>query len=211
MIRGGGKRVVLSGLAALTLLVGLASCSGTRLSDVYRDQTYGAGPFHQVAVFALGTDPAIRRLVEDEFVRRLPMSTRGIASYGLVPEAEQGDFEKARERVRAGGFDGVIIGRLVGVEGSVPWESGSLKQVPISYRTLENYYVASYQDAERASTIGPATVVRVQTNVYAVATEALVWSAASRTFDPAATRDVAGDVAKVVVEQLQKIGVLSAE
>ena len=47
--------------------------------------------------------------------------------------------------------------------------------------------------------------------MYAVATEALVWSAASRTFDPAATRDVAGDVAKVVVAELQRIGILAAE
>ena len=48
-------------------------------------------------------------------------------------------------------------------------------------------------------------------NVYAVASEALVWSAASRTFNPDETRDVAGDVAKLAVEELQKVGILAAE
>lgn len=211
MTRVRRARIVVSGLAALALLAGLASCSGTRLSDVWRDPAFSGGPFRRVAVFVVGADPAIRHLVEDEFVRRLPMNTRGIASYGIVPEAEQGDLAKALSRVRAGGFDGVVIGRLVGVEGSVPWASGSLQQVPISYRTLSNYYVDSYQEAERASALSAPTVVKVQTNVYAVATEALVWSGASRTFDPAATRDVAGDVAKVVVEELQRVGILAPE
>jgi hypothetical protein len=163
-----------------------------------------------VAVFVLGTDPAVRKLVEDEFVRRLPMSTRGIGGYGLVPEAEQGDIAKARERLRAGGFDGVMIARLVGVEGPRPWSAGSLQQVPVSYRTLENYYVTTYQEAERSSDLRP-TIVHVQMNVYVVASEALVWSAASRTFNPEETRDVAGDVAKVAVEELQKVGILAAE
>ena len=133
-------------------------------------------------------------------MRRLPMNTRGIGGYGLVPDAERGDVEKALERLRAGGYDGAMIARLVGVDGPTPWATGSLKQVPVSYRTLSNYYVNATEEAERSSGLSTPTVVRVQMNVYAVASEALVWSAASRTFNPEETRDVAGDVAKVAVE-----------
>jgi hypothetical protein len=199
------------GLVAMVALLGLAACSGTRLTDVWRDPGYAGGPFRQVAVFVLGTDESVRRLVEDEVTRRLPMNTRGIGGYGIVPDAERGDVDKARDRIRAGGFDGAVIARLVGVEGPQPWATGSLQQVPISYRTLGNYYVSSHQEAERSSILSPPTVVRVQVNVYAVASEALVWSAASRTFNPTETRDVAGDVAKVMVEDLQKAGILSAD
>jgi hypothetical protein len=210
-MRNDGMRNALSGLLTVAVLFGFTACSGTRLSDVWRDPDYTAGPFHQVAVFVLGTDPAVRRLAEDEVVRRLPMSTRGIGGYGLVPDAEQGDIDKARDRLRAGGYDGVLIARLVGVEGTLPWATGSLEQVPISYRTLSNYYVSSYQEVERASILQPPTVVRVQMNLYVVASETLVWSAASQTFNPQATRDVAGDVAKVAVEELQKVGILASE
>jgi len=206
-----GARHVISGLAALAALIGLTACSATRLTDVWRDPGYSGGPFHQVAVFVLGTDEAVRKLVEDEIVRRLPMNTRGIGGYGIVPEVERGDIDKARDRLRAGGFDGAMIARLIGVEGPLPWAAGSLQQVPISYRTLGNYYVNTYQEAERSSYLRPPTVVRVQMNVYAVASEALVWSATSRTFNPDETRDVAGDVAKIAVEELQKVGILAAE
>jgi hypothetical protein len=206
-----GARNVIRSLSVLALLVGLAACSGTRLSDVWRDPQYSGEPFHQVAVFVLGSNPAVRRLVEDEVVRRLPMNTRGIGGYGLVPDAERGDVEKALERLRAGGYDGAMIARLVGVDGPTPWATGSLKQVPVSYRTLSNYYVNATEEAERSSGLGTPTVVRVQMNVYAVASQALVWSAASRTFNPEETRDVAADMAKVAVEELQKAGLLSAE
>jgi hypothetical protein len=103
-----------------------------------------------------------------------------------------------------------MIARVVGV-GPGPWAAGSLQQVPVSYRTLGNYYVNTYQETERSSSLRASTVVRVQLNVYAVASEALVWSAASRTSNPEETRDVAGDTAKLAVEELQKVGILAAE
>jgi hypothetical protein len=204
------ERTVIRGLAAVAAVLGLVACGGgTRLTNVWRDPGYAGGPLHQVAVFVLGTDPAVRRLVEDEVTRRLPMSTRGIAGYGIVPAAEQGDVDKARDRIRAGGFDGAVIARLVGVEGPQPWATGSLQQVPQSYRTLANYY--SYQEAERSSVFSPPTIVRVQVNVYSVASDTLIWSAASRTFNPAETRDVASDVARIMVEELQRVGILAMD
>jgi hypothetical protein len=211
MMLNPGVRNVIRSLSVLALLVGLAACGGTRLSDMWRDPQYSGEPFRQVAVFVVGADPAVQRLVEDEVVRRLPMNTRGIGGYGLIPDAERGDVEKAVSRLRAGGYDGAMIARLVGVDGPTPWASGSLKQVPVSYRTLANYYVNASEETARSSVLGAPTVVRVQMNVYAVASQALVWSAASRTFNPEETRDVAGDVAKVAVEELQKAGLLSAE
>jgi len=210
-MRALGARYVIPGLVAVAALFGLTACTGTRLSDVWRDPNYAAAPFHQVAVFVLGADPAVQRLAEDEVVRRLPMSTRGISGSGMMPEPERGNFDKARERLRAGGFDGVMIARLVGVDGPRPWAPGSLQDVPVSYRTMSNYYVSSYQEAEKSSLLQRPTVVRVQMNLYAVATETLVWSASSRTFNPEATRDVAGDVGKLAVEELQKAGILDAE
>jgi hypothetical protein len=210
-MRNDHRRSLIPGLLAVGLLFGFTACSGTRLSSVWRDPDYNAAPFHQVAVFVLGADPAVQRLAEDEVVRRLPMSTRGMSGSGIVPDAERGDIDKARERLRAGGFDGVLIARLVGVEGPRPWASGSLQEVPVSYRTLSNYYVTSYEETVQQSNLLSPTVVRLQMNLYAVASEALVWSASSRTYNPQATRDIAGDVGKIVVEDLQKAGILEAE
>ncbi|HET9480466.1 MAG TPA: hypothetical protein VFP98_01795 [Candidatus Polarisedimenticolia bacterium] len=197
-------------LVAPVALLGLVACSGTRLGEVWQDPGYGGGPLRNVAVFVLGTDPSVRRVAEDEFVRRLPMNTRGLAGYGLVPAAEQGDLEKVRARVRTSGFDGAIVARLAGVDGASPGAAGGVERIPISYRTLGDYYASLYQTLEQPG-YRPPTTVRIQTNVYAVASENLIWSGMSRTFNPDAAREVAGDVAKAVVEQLQKAGILSEE
>jgi hypothetical protein len=210
-MRNDRRRPLLPSLLAVGLLFGLTACSGTRLNNVWRDPDYKAAPFHQVAVFVLGADPAVQQLAEDEVVRRLPMKTRGISGTGMMPDAERGDLNKARERLRAGGFDGVMIAHLVGVEGPQPWAQGSLQQVPISYRTMSNYYVTASEEAEKSSLLQRPTIVRVQLNLYALQSEALVWSASSQTFNPQATRDVAGDVGKIAVEELQKAGILESE
>ena len=159
----------------------------------------------------LGADEAVRKLVEDEIVRRLPMSTRGIGGYGIVPEAERGDIDKARDRLRAGGFDGALIARVVGVEGPVPGRPAASSKCRSRTAPSETTTSTHTRRPSGRAFFRLRRWVRAQLNVYAVATEALVWSAASRTFNPQETRDVAGDVAKVAVEDLQKAGILAAE
>ena len=107
-------------MVAVAVLASLVGCSGTRLGDVWKDPGHSGAPLRNVAVFVLGTDPAVRRLAEDEFARRLPMNTRGVGSYGRVPTAEQGDLEKVRAWLRADGFDGAIVARVVDVDGASP-------------------------------------------------------------------------------------------
>jgi hypothetical protein len=196
-------------LVAVLALTSLVGCSATRLSDVWKDPGYSGAPLRNVAVFVLGADAGVRRLTEDEFVRRLPMNTRGFGGYGLVPMAEQADLERVRAQLRAGGFDGAIVARLTGVDGGASGAHG-VERIPISYRTLGDYYASASQSLAQPGSGAPATV-RVQTNVYAVASENLIWSGSSRTFNAEVVREAAGDVAKAVVEHLQQAGILSED
>jgi hypothetical protein len=81
--------------------------------------------------------------------------------------------------------------------------------MPDPQRTLGDYYAAAYQDAQRGGYARSDGTVRVQTLVYSVPSEAPIWSAASRTFSPGAVREVTEDVAKAVIERLQRAGVLA--
>jgi hypothetical protein len=47
-MRNLGIRHIIPGLVAAGALLGLTACTGTRLSDVWRDPNYTAAPFHQV-------------------------------------------------------------------------------------------------------------------------------------------------------------------
>ena len=208
-MRNDGTWNVISGLVVVAAVTGLASCSAARLTNVWKDPGYSGGPLRQVAVFVVGTDATVHRVTEDAFVQRLPASTRGAAGYGLVPAAEQGDVDKVRARLQAGGFDGAIVVQVVGVEKAQTWVPDPFQRMPDPQRTLGDYYAAAYQDAQRGGYARRDATVRVQTLVYSVPSEAPIWSAASRTFSPGAVREVTEDVAKAVIERLQRAGVLA--
>jgi hypothetical protein len=184
---------------AVAALVALTGCSATRLTDVRQEPGQATGPFRQVAVFAFGADDATNRLTEDEFVHRLPATTRGAAGHGLVRSAEQGDIARVRERLRTGGFDGAIVVQLVGSGAAGPGSSS----------TFGDAYVAAQQDPQRAGEAGRGGPVRLRALVYSVPADALVWSASSRPVAPDDLREVTAGVARTVMERLQKAGFLT--
>jgi hypothetical protein len=194
-VRRLGARVLL-----VAALAALPACSATRLTDVWKDPGHTGGPFRQVAVFAFGSDDVGDRLTEDEFVHRLPATTRGTAGHGLVPRAEQGDVGRVRERLRAGGFDGVIL-----VWTTAGAEAGSR---PVSYRTFGDTYAAMLQGANRTSADRRESA-RLHTLMYGVPDDALVWSATSRPVAPDDLREVTAGVARTVMERLQEAGLLA--
>ncbi len=188
-------------LLAAAALLALPACSATRLTDVWKDPGHPGGPFRQVAVFAFGADAAGDRLTEDEFVHRLPATTRGAAGHGLVPRAEQGDVERVRERLRAGGFDSVIVVWTAG--------GGEAGSRPVSHRTFGDTYAAMLQDAKRAGDGRRPEPARLHAFVYSVPADALVWSATSRSVAPDDLREATAGVARTVMERLQEAGLLA--
>ena len=188
-------------LLAVAALLALPACSATRLTDVWKDPAPPGGPFRQVAVFAFGADNAGDRLTEDEFVHRLPATTRGAAGHGLVPRAEQGDVERVRERLLAGGFDSVIVVWTAG--------GGDARSRPVSHRTFGDTYAAMLQDAKRAGDGRPREAARLYAFVYSVPADALVWSATSRSIAPDDLREATAGIARTVMERLQEAGFLA--
>jgi hypothetical protein len=187
-------------LLVTTALVALPGCSATRLTDIWAAPGPAGGPFRQVAVFAFGGSDADNRIAEAEFVHRLPASTRGEAGHGLVPRAELGDVGRVRERLRAGGFDSVIVVWMAG--------GAEARTPPVSYRTFGDTYAAMLQDAQRVGDRRGART-RLHAFVYRATDDALVWSAAGRSVAPDDLYESTAAVARVVMERLQEAGLLA--
>jgi hypothetical protein len=205
-MKGAGARLMRPRLLAVAALIGLTACSAARLTDVWQDPGHAGGPFRQVAVFAFGADDATNRLTEDEFVHRLPATTRGAAGHGLVPLAEQGDVARVRDRLRAGGFDGVIVVRMAGPDAG---SRGARDAGPDSSRTFGDAYLAAREGEQRAGDARRGGPVRLRTSLYGVPADALVWSAASRSAAPDELRETTAGVARNVMERLQEAGLLA--
>jgi hypothetical protein len=53
------------------------------------------------------------------------------------------------------------------------------------------------------------TVVRVDTNIYSVPDNRLVWASASKTFNPGSARKLVDSVAKAVAKEMKKEGLVT--
>ena len=88
---------------------------------------------------------------------------------------------KVREQIAASGVDGVVVMRLVYDENEVTYNAGTY---PGPYYSFWGYYGWAYPIAYQPGYLQTDRLVGIETNVYDVETEKLVWSGLSRTKNP---------------------------
>ena len=165
--------------SAFLLAAGLAlsaGCANTSIVSSWKDPSVSKVQFRKVVVIAPNRDAALRRSMEDELVSKLGPSL-AVASYTLFPESALDDEQAIRKRIKDLGFDGAVVFRVVSVKREATW-------VPGTYGGP--YYAFGGWPVYDPGYVQTDTVVRVDTNIYSVSDDRLIWAAASRTVDPAA-------------------------
>ncbi len=92
----------------------LAACASTKFISVWKDDTYQGKPA-RIMVVAESSKPAVRRLLEEEFVKELKKhETDAISSYAVLPDQSLTDKGAIYAKAREVGADAVLTTRLVG-------------------------------------------------------------------------------------------------
>ncbi len=178
-----------------SLALGLGACTNTRLEQSWKAPEVGALSFKKVMVIAATPDGAIRRTAEDAMkaqVSTIPV----VASYEVAPEhAVLTDRTRMAALIQEAGVDGVVVMRLISDDREVQYVPGS--PMPRPYVSFWGYYTRPY--AMSAFYWEPGTIVNdrlvgIETNIYDVASENLVWSGYTKTRNP---RDVATLIAEI--------------
>src|SRR4051812_26145285 len=107
------RRHVMRGIASLAVVLG-ASCSTTRTSvtQVWQSHVLAPSPMKSMIVFGARMDVANRRELEDGFVVELARhDVKALPSYTIFPD-EPPDREKARDKVKELGLDGILVVNL---------------------------------------------------------------------------------------------------
>jgi hypothetical protein len=187
----------------------LAACSAqTQLTNTWRDTEFRGVPFKRVLVIGFGEDGANRRVFEDEFSKRLQAAgVSAIPSYTQGSGVSEADLEKVKAMVARSGADGVLTTRLVGIDKRVNVYPGQVMVMPaLGYRRgFYNYYSS-------VVVMPPSTynyeVVTLETNLWRVVGESLVWSGTTETFAADDARKSAAEFASVIVGALRGQGLL---
>ena len=183
---------------ALVATIALTGCASTSIVAEWRDPGVTSMRFQRVLVVAPSRDPALRRTAEDELARRIGVA-RAVPSYQMLSDAESNDPLRLKQRALELGFDGMVVFRIARVEKEANW-------IPGSY--WGPYYAIGGWPTYDPGYVRENTIVHVETDVYRVADDRMVWASRSKTYDPGSMRKLVDDVAHAVGKQMRKQGLI---
>ena len=192
-------------ILALTLLA--TSCGTTStLTQRWSDESYQGSPGQKMMVIAL--TPAERNMLIWEGAFSSALSKSGVdpvAGSKVFPFGQKIEEGALKEGIRESGANLVAVTRVLAVDKEQEYVPGTSYYTPApGYYGMYGYYHSSYAFVSSPGYIQENTIVKLETNVYDVGTEKLVWSGVSETLNPETAQDVANSVALMLVDDMMK-------
>jgi len=191
-------------LAAAVFLVG-SGCASSRITSSWQQPGLQPFDFQKTLVVFMSDNAGIRRTAEDRLVNLIGDRTEAVASYTLFPDKAAGD-DAARTAVRDAGFDSAVVMRMVSREQQLNYTPGMTYPVP--YRSFYGYYGYGWGRAYEPGYLTTDTVVTVETNLYSVRDDELLWSGVSETFNQTETSSMVESIASAVGGELRSKGLV---
>jgi hypothetical protein len=182
------------------LLLLVTACASTSIEQQWRAPQ--ATQLHRVVTVTHSRDVTIRRTAEDDMAQQLRAGgVDAVPGYRILSDQDYHDREAAKAKLRAAGFDGVVVMRLAS-------KDTSLQYVPGDFGAY-GYWGAGW-GAGGPGYYEPETIVRIETAAYSLQNNRLVYSALSKTIDPNSVSSMVSDVSKKIANAMQKQGVVVA-
>jgi len=197
------------GVLTAVLLSGCAT-SSTQLVNSWKDPSAGSVRFKKVLTVCACKDAGTRRTVED----RLAAAIKGSEpSYSVLSDDQLGNRERTKAALQAGGFDGVVMMRLVSVDKSATYVPGQAYVVPVGYRSMYGGWgyggYAAYGTVYDPGYMREDQLVNFDTNIYRVSDEKLLWASRSQTSNPSSIDQVVDEVIAETAKEMKKQKVIS--
>jgi len=186
-------------ILCVTAFLSITSCATTNLTSVWKDVNY-RGSISKVFVIGVSEKAGVRRIFEREFVNQL--KSRGISAVSsneFIPYEKVLDKDIVIAKVNDLNIDKVLITQLTNrkkVE-YLPAGHGSAYDVWYSYRELD--YKASCKTGYACKEL-----VALETNLYNVSSEKLIWSALSETSVEDGQYNLIKSFIKAIIDNLSK-------
>lgn len=194
-------------------LLALAACaSSTTFTSTWKAPD--AQPLdpkgHKVAAVFISTDESSRRVAEDVLVRKLDeRGAQGIPSYTLIPTAATSDFESVKRQLAGAGVDGIVVMRVIDQKEKITVRNDApYFGYPPSYWRFSGYWGYGWGAPYVPSEVSTTTVLNIESLVYSLTRDALVWAGTSRTADPGNVARLVDEVADSAAKEMTKQGLL---
>ncbi len=174
----------------------IISCAGTELSHDQRNEAYKGKPVSNILVIAITGNEDSRRSFERKFVAQLKSAgVEAISSEEAIPMPADLELKKEMILSAVNQFknDAVIITHLIDKEEKEVYTRGG---------TAHGGYYGYYSRHSNRGYTTTSKTVRLETNLYDVKTEKLIWSVKSKTLSKDSKDQSINDVIRVVINDL---------
>ena len=203
------NRFATAALGLLTVLA-LPACAPALVSS-WTDPA--ATPFRltgeKVAAVVMATDESTRRAAEQALARQLSLQgVQGIPMYTIFPAADENAEAAARAAAEQAGVVGVVVMRPVRVDKEI--SSTANYSGPGYGGFWGGYYGLGWGSAWGGGEIRTDTIVTIETLVYGLRENKLLWAGQSKTTNPRDVNRVIEETAEKVVDELARLGLMTA-
>jgi hypothetical protein len=186
----------------------LGACGSAKMVDSWKDPSAGPVEFKKVAVFFLHKDRTVRGIGEEELVRQVNR-TVAVPSIGMFQELDPKNVDGIVNHLKSKGFEGAILMRITKVDETVRVSSGIRPAYYLSFTTYYSYLVPGLDYYPGLPPkISKDRKVRIETVVYSLVENKLLWVGTSEMENPESIRDLITRNAPVVAGSLKQGGLL---
>ena len=189
-------------LAAATLL-----SAAPKFTSVWRSSDAGSVSFagKKIAALVISHDDSLRIPGEEALAKELiARGMQSVATYRIAPKEEMQSADRARPWFERANVEGVVAMRPVGRETRTTYTPAMW--VSPSYSSFWDYYGYGWGSTYVIGSTGRDTVVVVETTIYSLPRNQLLWAAVSETKDSKSLPGFVQDLVKASVKELQKQG-----
>jgi len=188
-----------------TVLLGTAACATTSLTSTWvAPDAKPLDPQKKVVAVMITDRESSRLAAEDALVK--VMQGRGlnaVASYSILPGQIARDTARAHAVLMQEGVDAVVAARMLGKEQQTTYTPGTGY-----YGSTWGYWGYGWGAAYSPGYVSTDQIVTVETLVYSVSQNKLVWAGQSKTTNPSNIDAFVGELASVVGGELRKAGLV---
>jgi hypothetical protein len=189
----------------------LAACSATNMITSWKDQGVEPKKYQKIAVVALTPNMESRATVEEAVAGQLrAKGIKAYATFNTFPFAAkigELDFDKAtieqkiREKINDNHFDALMTIVLLDKQKEQRYVEGTSISLaaPVYGYPYYGYYSYAYTTVYSTGYYTTATTYFLETNLYDVASEKLVYTAQTKTEDPSSIEKGADNFASTIV------------
>jgi hypothetical protein len=199
-------------LMAVAASAVLAACATTSYNSTWRNpEAQAVGPMsgETVVAMVMSKNASTRRAAEDALAREISANgAKGIAGYTVVPDDAVGDEAKARAAIEKAGAVGVVVMRPVSKEKQIT-STPSMYMGPSYGPYWGGYYGYGWGGAwSTGPDIRTDTIVSVETLVYSLKQNKLIWAGESKTTNPSNVDSFVRELATSAAKEMKKAKLL---